>query len=59
MGVHTSTPIQAMMDDMGWIDICIKELLCMLRCWNRVIIMHNARLVRRIFMWDYNKGGDK
>ena len=30
----------------------------MLRYWNRVIIMDNARLERCIFMWDYNKGGD-
>ena len=44
IGVHTSTPIQATMDDMGWTDIYIKELLCMLRYWNRVIIMDNARL---------------
>ena len=46
------------MGDMGWTDILINELLCMLRYWNRVIIMDNARLERRIFMWDYNKGGD-
>ena len=58
MGVHNSTPIQAMMGDMGWTDIYIKEVLCMLRYWNRVIIMDNTRLERRIFMWDYNKGGD-
>ena len=44
------------MGDMGWTDIYIKELLCMIRYWNRVIIMDNARLERRIFMWDYNKG---
>ena len=31
MGVHNSTPIQAMMGDMGWTDIYIKEVLCMLR----------------------------
>ena len=50
MVVHTSTPIQAMMGDMGWTDIYIyiKELLCMLRYWNKVIIMDNARLERRI-----------
>ena len=58
MGVHNSTPIQAMMGDMGRTDIYIKEVLCMLRYWNRVIIMDNARLEGRIFMWDYNKGGD-
>ena len=57
-GVHNSTPIQAMMGDMGWTDIYIKELLYMLRYWNSVIIMDNACLERRIFMWDYNKGGD-
>ena len=41
-----------------YITIYIKELLCMLRYWNWVIIMDNVRLERRIFMWDYNKGGD-
>ena len=49
---------RALMGDMGWTDIYIKELLCMLRYWNRVIIMDNACLERRIFMWDYNKGDD-
>ena len=48
----------SMMGDMGWTDIYIKEWLCMLRYWNKVIIMDSARLERRIFMWDYNKGGD-
>ena len=57
MGVHTSTPIQVMMVDMGWADIYIKELLCMLRYWNKVITMDNTRLKRCIFMWEYNKGG--
>ena len=33
---------------MGWTDIHIKELLCMIRYWNRVIIIDNARLERRI-----------
>ena len=46
--VYTSTRIQAMMGDMGWTDIYNNELLCMLRYWNRVIIMDNARLERRI-----------
>ena len=49
MGVHNSTPIEAMMGDMGWTDIYIKEVLYMLRYWNRVIIMDNARIERRIF----------
>ena len=30
----------------------------MIGYWNGVIIMDNARLERRILMWDYNKGGD-
>ena len=48
-----------MMGDMGWTDkLYIKKLLCMIRYWNRVIIMDNACLERRIFMWDYNKGSD-
>ena len=55
MEVHTSTPILATMGYMEWTDIYIKELLCMIRYWNRVIIMDNARLERRIFMWDYKK----
>ena len=34
----SSTPINAMMGDMGWTDIIIymyiKELLCMIKYWN-------------------------
>ena len=29
-GVHTSTPIQAMLSDIGWTDTYILKLLCML-----------------------------
>ena len=58
MGAHTSTPIQAMMGDMGWTYIYIKELVCMLRYWSRVIIMDNPRLEMCIFMWDYNNRCD-
>ena len=47
MGVHNSTPIQAMMNDMGSTDIYFTELLCMIGYWNRVIIMNNAHLERR------------
>ena len=46
------------MGDMGLTYIYIKELLWMLRYWNRVIIMDNTHLERHIVMWDYNKGGD-
>ena len=44
-----------MMGDMGWTDIhiyiyiYIKEVLCMLRYWNRVIIKDNAHFKKAYF----------
>ena len=54
MGVHNKTPIPAMMGDMGWTDIYIKQSVCMIRFWNRMISMDYSRLTKRIFLWDYN-----
>ena len=50
MGVHKSTPIPAMMGDMGWVDIVIKQSLCMIRYWNRLLEMDNTRLTKRVFL---------
>ena len=54
MGVHKFTPIPAMMGDMGWVGIEIKQSLCMIRYWNRLLEMDHTRLTKRIFLWDYN-----
>ena len=54
MGVHNKTPIPAMMGDMGWTDIYIKQSVCMIRFWNRMISMDYSRLTKIIFLWDYN-----
>ena len=58
MGVHKNTPILAMMGDMGLVDINIKQSLCMIRYWNRVVKMDQSRLTKRIFLWDYNREVD-
>ena len=55
MGVHKSTPIPAMMGDMGWVDIEIKQSLSMIRYWNRFLDMDNTRLTKRVFLWDYDQ----
>ncbi len=52
MGVHQSTPIPAMMGDMGWTDILIKQSTCIIRFWNRLVEMDNCRITKRIFNWD-------
>ena len=43
-----------MMEDMGWVDIEIKQSLCIIRYWNRLLEMDHTRLTNRIFLWDYN-----
>ena len=53
--VHGSTPIAAMMGDMGWTDIHIKQSLCKIRFWNRMIDMDYTRITKRIFLWDYTQ----
>ena len=49
MGVHNKTPIPAMMGDMGWTDIYIKQSVYIIRFWNRMISMDYSRLTEIFF----------
>ena len=54
LGVHSKAPLLAIEGDIGWIDTQIRQNVEMLRFWNRVIKMDDARLTRKIFDFDYS-----
>ena len=55
LGVHKFTPNAAITGDMGWIQPMFSRYLCMIRFWNRLIEMHDDRLTKKVFLYDYEK----
>ena len=43
-----------MQGDMGWKSSKHRRILHMIRFWNRIVNLDNNRLVKRIFLWDFN-----
>lgn len=54
LGVHRFAPILALHGDTGWVPSVYRRWHCMLRFWNRLITMDDARLTKRAFLHDYN-----
>ncbi len=53
LGVHPTTPLLALEGDMGWNSCQIRQLINMIRLWNRMINMDENRLTKRVCKWDY------
>ena len=53
LGVHKFCPIPALNGDMGWSYCQDRRFICMLRFWNRLISLNDNRLLKFIFLWDY------
>ena len=54
LGVHRFAPTLALLGDTGWIPSVYRRWTCMLRFWNRLILMDNDRLTKKVFIYDYN-----
>ena len=52
MGVHKFTPTHALYGDMGWIMPKYRRWTEIIRLWNRLVLMNDNRLTKRIFLWD-------
>ena len=52
LGVHRFTPILAMVGDTGWLPSIYRRWRSMIRLWNRLILMNNERLTKKVFNAD-------
>ena len=53
LGVHKYAPVAGLQGDMGWISLSINRCISIVRFWNRLLNMDNTRIIKRVFMWDY------
>ncbi len=51
-GVHKYAPILGHVGDMGWTSNRGRWKINILRLWNRLTMIDNNRLLKKIFMWD-------
>ena len=54
MGVHKFAPIPAIEGDVGWLPTYYRHELEIIRLWNRLILMDNSRLAKKIFLCNYS-----
>jgi len=54
LGVHRFTPTLALTGDSGWLPSMYRRWTNMLRYWNRLVLMEDHRLTKRVFNADYN-----
>ena len=55
LGVHRFCPIAGMQGDMGWVTPRLNRFLPIVRLWNRLLLMNNDRITKKIFEWDFTK----
>ena len=51
-GLHRFAPVDMLQGDMGWISCYTRHKLCVLRLWNRLVMLEANRLTCKIFLWD-------
>ena len=57
LGVHQFAPISGILGDMGWLPSEYRRKICMLRYWNRLIVMKDERITKKVFNTDYENSG--
>ena len=55
LGVHRFCPIAGMQGDMGWVTPRLNRYIPIVRLWNRLLLMNDDRLTKKIFLWDYSQ----
>lgn len=53
LGVHRFAPTLALHGDTGWIPSLYRHWINILRYWNRLLVMDENRLTRKVFDFDY------
>ena len=57
LGVHRFAPVEALLGDMGWVSAKNRHKLLILKFWNRLCTIPEARLTRKVFDWDRRFSG--
>ena len=57
IGVHRFAPIPALSGDMGWDSCSVRWQIAGLRLWNALVRMDDARLCKRVFLYDHSSVG--
>lgn len=52
MGVHRFAPIESLLGDMGWSSSKTRHNSLILRFWNRLCVLNESRLTKKVFDWD-------
>ncbi len=55
LGVHKYTPILGLLGDTGWLPSEYDRWLQMLRFWNHLINLNDDRIIKSVFLEDYNR----
>ena len=55
LGVHSKTALLGLEGDVGWNTSKIRHNISMVRFWNRMLLMDENRLTKKVFNWDLNK----
>ena len=53
LGVHRFSPTLAINGDIGWLPSTMRHWFHMIRMWNKLIVMDDSRLTKRMFNYDY------
>ena len=52
LGVHRFAPNCAIYGESGWLNPKLRRQLEIIRLWNRLVIMDDDRLTKKVFLWD-------
>lgn len=53
LGVHRFTPNMAILGDTGWLPCIYRRWFAILKFWNRLILLDDSRLTKKVFNFDY------
>jgi len=58
LGVHRFAAIHAISGDIGWMSAQLRHRVEMCRLWNKIVLMPDSRIPKRLLTWEINKGNN-
>ena len=52
LGANKFTPTHALSGELGWVMPRYRRWLSFAQLWNRLILMNDNRITKKIFLWD-------
>lgn len=59
LGVGKTSPLSALEGDMGWEPIHVRQHAEIIKLWFKLCGLRDNRLLKRIFLWDYDLANNK